>query len=135
MKTLTKGYNLLDIHWALAILGGSFIAAAAAFVLHYSYVWSGLITLGLAVWVLSFTAKNFRSYWLAIFALTLPLEIKKLLVDSEYIREVVRLNTLPVGALPGPVIYLSDLPFAVLMVYWIFEIIYLKRKIFFPQST
>jgi O-antigen ligase len=135
MNTMTKAYHLLDLRRVLPILGGILIAAAAAFILRYSYVWSGLITVGLTVFVLSFAAQNFRSYWLAVFALALPLEIKKLLIDSDYVREVIRLNTLPVGALPGPVLYLSDLPFIILMAYWLFEVILKKQKVVFPRSN
>jgi O-antigen ligase len=135
MKVLSRGYNLFDTRWVLPVMGGMLIAAASAFTLRSSYIWSGLIAVGLTVFVLSFTTRNFRSYWLAVFALVLPLEIKKLLIDSDYVREIVNMNTLPVGALPGPVLYLSDIPFLILMVYWLFEIIHKNRKVYFPKSN
>jgi hypothetical protein len=98
MKVLSRGYNLFDTRWVLPVMGGMLIAAASAFTLRSSYIWSGLVAVGLTVFVMSFTARNFRSYWLAVFALVLPLEIKKLLIDSDYVREIVNMNTLPVGA-------------------------------------
>ncbi len=135
MKVLTKAYHLLDVRWMMPVSGGMIIAVATAFVLSQSLIWAALITIGLFVCVLSLTANNFRSYWLGVFAISLPLEIKKLFIDSDYIREIIRLNNIPVGELPGPVLYLADLPFLVLMLYWLFEIAYKKEKIFFPKSN
>lgn len=91
--------------------------------------------MGLAVGVLGLIAKDFRNYWLAIFALVLPLEIKKLLFDSEYALNFFHTYGFPVGELPGPVLYLSDLPFLVLMIHWFFELTFKKQKIFFPKSN
>ena len=135
MKVLTKGYHLLDIRWTLPVAGGMIIAVASAVILRHTYLWAALITVGLLVFVFSFMARNFRSYWLAIFALVLPLEIKKLLIDSEYVRAVINANGFSVGEIPAPVLYLSDLPFLVLMLYWLFEITFKKQKIFFPKSN
>lgn len=119
----------------MSLACGILIAICGSFVLNKSYLWACLITVGLAVAVLSLTATDFKNYWLVIFALTLPLEIKKLLIDSDYIREVVLLNSAPLGELPGPVLYLSDLPFLVLLIFWLYEIIYRKQKVFFPKSN
>lgn len=119
----------------LAIPGGILIALTGTFLLHYSYIWAGLVTVGLAVGVFSLMAKNTKTYWMAIFALVLPLEIKKLMISSDYVREMAQVHGIPLGELPGPVIYLSDLPFLVLMVYWLIEIIYRKQKVFFPKSN
>lgn len=119
----------------MSLAGGILIALCGTFILSQSYLWACLITVGLAVAVLSLTAKDFKNYWLAVFALALPLDIKKLLIDSDYIREVVLLNSAPLGELPGPVLYLSDLPFLVLLIFWLYEIIYKKQKVFFPKSN
>jgi hypothetical protein len=135
MKIFTKNSHLVDIRWTMPVSAGMIIAIASAFILRQSLIWAALITMGLFVGVLSLTARNFRSYWLGIFALTLPLEIKKLFIDSDYIREIIRLNNIPVGELPGPVLYLADLPFIVLMLYWLFEITYKKERVFFPKSN
>jgi O-antigen ligase len=122
-------------YWLFPVLGGFLIAIAATIVLRFPFVWAGLVIVGLAVGVLSLIAKDFKTYWMAIFALVLPLEIKKLMIDSEYVREIARINGPPLGELPGPVLYLSDLPFLILMAYWLFEIIYTKKKVFFPKSN
>ena len=119
----------------MSLAGGILIALCGTFVLSQSYLWACLITVGLAVAVLSLTAKDFKNYWLAVFALALPLDIKKLFIDSDYIREVILLNSVPLGELPGPVLYLSDLPFLVLLIFWLYEIIYKKQKVFFPKSN
>ncbi|NIM99452.1 MAG: hypothetical protein GTO24_15690 [candidate division Zixibacteria bacterium] len=135
MKAFARSHNLADDYRLISILGGIFIALSVAFILRYPYVWAGLVALGLVVGVLSLTAKDFKTYWLAIFALVLPLEIKKMLIDSEPVRDFVQTYGFPVGELPGPVLYLSDLPFLVLMIYWLFEVTFRKQKIFLPKSN
>jgi hypothetical protein len=119
----------------LFILGGILIALTGTFLLQFPYVWVGLVTVGLVVGVMSLISKDIKTYWMAIFAMVLPLEIKKLMISSDYIREITQVNGIPIGELPGPVLYLSDLPFLVLMAYWLFEIIYRKQKVFFPKSN
>jgi O-antigen ligase len=126
--------NLVNNAW-LFILGGILIALTGTFLLQFPYVWVGLVTVGLVVGVMSLISKDIKTYWMAIFAMVLPLEIKKLMISSDYIREITQVNGIPIGELPGPVLYLSDLPFLVLMAYWLFEIIYRKKKVFFPKSN
>jgi putative inorganic carbon (HCO3(-)) transporter len=120
---------------AIPVIGGIVIALTTAFILRLSYLWSALIITGLTVAVGSLIARNFKSYWLAIFALTLPLEIKKMLVDSGYVQQLVLRYGFPIGELPGPVLYLSDLPFIVLLVCWAYDLIIRKEKIYFPRSN
>ncbi len=119
----------------MSLAGGILIALCGTFVLNQSYLWACLITVGLAVAVLSLTAKDFKNYWLAVFVLVLPLEIKKMLVDSAYVLSFVESYGFPVGELPGPVVYLSDLPFMVLLALWIFEMLTKKEKLFLPKSN
>jgi O-antigen ligase len=135
MKTLIKNYSLLDFRWILPVSGGMLIAFATALILRQSFVWAGLITVALIVGTLGLIAKDFRSYWLAIYALVLPLDIKKLLIDSEYMRWVTQLHGPVIGEIPGPVLYLCDLPLIVLIGIWIFDIVYKKQKIIFPKSN
>ncbi|MHC4636629.1 MAG: O-antigen ligase family protein [Planctomycetota bacterium] len=135
MKTLIKNYSLLDFRWLLPVSGGILIAFATALILRQTLVWAGLITVALIVGTLSFTAKDFRSYWLAIYALVLPLDIKKVLIDSEYLLALSQLHGPVGGEIPGPVLYLCDLPLIVLMGIWIFDIVYKKQKIIFPKSN
>jgi hypothetical protein len=99
----------------LPILGGSFIALVATLILRLPPVWAFLVTVGLAVLVLSLAVRDFKSYWIGVFALTLPLQITKLFSDSDTIREIVSLHNISAGELPGWAIYLSDMPFMVLM--------------------
>ncbi len=134
MKAL-KANNLLDIRWVMPVSGGIVIALATAFILRMSIVWAGLITVGLIIFVSSLAVRDFKSYWLGVFAFTLPFQITKVLGNSDHIREIVGLYGIPTGELPGPVIYLSDLPFTVLMICWIFEIAYKRQKVFFPRSN
>jgi len=135
MSTFAKSYNPAENVWLVSALGGIFIALITAFVLRSSYVWAGLIIIGIAVFVFSLAAKDFRNYWLAVFALVLPLEIKKVLIDSEPVRALIMTYGIPVGELPAPVLHLSDLPFLVLMVHWLLEVTCRKQKIFFPKSN
>jgi O-antigen ligase len=132
---LNKKKYLLELRWLMPVSGGVVIAVASAFILRHSLVWTGLVTVGLIVGVLSLIARDFRMYWLAIYALVLPLDIKKLLVDTEYLRSITQLYGMTTGELPAPILYLSDLPFFVLMAVWIFDIVYKKQKIIFPKSN
>ena len=135
MKAIARSYNLFNESRFIAGMGGILIAMVTTFLLRYPYVWGLLFVVGLAVAIFSLTARDFRSYWLAIFALVLPLDIKKMLIDSGPVVDYVLKYGFPVGELPGPVLYLSDLPFLVLMVQWLSEIIFKKKKIFFPKSN
>jgi O-antigen ligase len=111
------------------------VAVSATFILHYPFIWAVLITAGITVAVLSLTARDHKSYWLAIFALALPFEIKKMLVDSGYAQEFVLNYGFPVGELPGPVLYLTDIVFVILLVLWFIEIKNGRQKIYFPKSN
>lgn len=133
MEVSTRRYNLADSFWPVSILGGVIIALGTALILHYEYVWAWLVPLGLVVAVWSLVARDFKNYWIAVFALVLPLEIQKLLVDSEGIRAFVQTYGFPIGELPAPVLHLSDLPFLVLMLHWIYEVTVRKRTIIFPR--
>jgi hypothetical protein len=132
-KSITR-YRLLQNYWLLSIVGGVVIAQVAVVILHLSYLWAALAAIGLAVCLLSVIAKDAKRYWLAVFALALPLEIKKVLIDSESVRALADTYGIPLGELPAPVVYLSDLPFLVLMLYWISELLLEKRRIYFPRS-
>ncbi len=119
----------------VALVCGVLVAQCGTMVLHRSYLWAGLITAAMVVAVFSLTARNFREHWLMIFALTLPLEIKKMLIDSDIVREMAQVYGIPIGELPGPVVYLSDFPFIILMGLWVFDIMLKKKKVFFPKSN
>jgi len=135
MKTIARTYNPFNESRFIAGIGGILIAMVATFLLRYPYVWALLFVVGLAVAIFSLTARDFQGYWLAIFAFVLPLDIKKMLMDSGPVTDYVLKYGFPVGELPGPVLYLSDLPFLVLMVQWLLEIIFRKKRIFFPKSN
>lgn len=135
MRASARDYNLVGNDWLICSLGGIFIALIATLILRFPYVWAGLVTVGVTVGVMSLAAKDFRNYWLAVFVLVLPLDIKKMLIDSEYVRTLAGIHGIPLGELPGPVLYLSDLPFLVLMIHWLFKMISGKEKAFFPKSN
>jgi hypothetical protein len=135
MKSFVEGFHLAEKRWLRPSSSGIFIALVATVVLRSSYLWAVLIAVGLSICMMSLAAKDFKSYWLMVFALVLPLEIKKLLVPSDYIRDLVQIYGPFVREIPGPVLYLSDLPFAVLMIHWLFEVAFRGKKIFFPRSN
>jgi len=135
MKTLSERFDAERMAYLLPAMGGAFIALIAVVILRYPYVWAGLITIGIAVFVFSLAAKDFRNYWLGVFALVLPLDIRKALFGSDQIRALEVIYGFPLGELPSPILYLSDLPFLVLMVQWFFQVIFRKQKIFFPKSN
>jgi len=130
-----RSASLTGNYWAIPIACGAVIALTATLVLRLPYVWSGLLLVGLAVAVGSLIAQDFKSYWMAVFALALPLEIIKSLVDGEYIREITNMYGIPMGEMPAPFIYLSDLPFIILLLHWMFEVIYKKQKVYYPKSN
>lgn len=119
----------------ISVMIGIFVAHIGSVILHQSYLWACLIAAGLLLSVLSLAVSNFKEYWLMIYAMTLPLDIKKMLIDSDIVRELTNAYGIPLGELPGPVVYLADLPFIVLMAVWFFEIILKNQKIFFPKSN
>jgi hypothetical protein len=119
----------------IALLSGILIAQCGTVVLCYSYLWASLFVVGMIVAVFSLAAKSFKEYWLMVFVLALPLDIKKMLIDSDIIRELAQLHGIPTGELPGPVVYLTDLPFMVLLAMWLLEIVVKKQKVFFPKGN
>jgi len=135
MKVLTRSSKVTGNNLIIPLIGGIVVAQCGTAILHQSYLWAGLITVGMAIAVLSLAAKRFKDYWLMIFALVLPLDIKKMLIESSYVRELAQVYGIPIGELPGPVVYLSDLAFAVLMAAWLFDITFKKEKVFFPKSN
>lgn len=133
--SLRISYTTSVNNWLLPVLGGAFVAAFATVILRYPYIWAVLITAGVAATVLSLTAKDFKSYWLAVFALVLPFEIKKMLIDSGPVQDFVLNYGFPVGELPGPVLYLSDIAFLILLFHWFIELKNGRLKLFFPKSN
>lgn len=117
-----------------SVLGGCSIALLAAALLRLPHMWAFLAIVGLSVGVLSLAARDFKLYWLAIYAFALPLELKKLLIAPSSVQEFVLTYGFPIGELPAPVLYLADLPFLVLLLYWGFEIASGKQRIVFPRS-
>lgn len=121
--------------WAIPVLGGSMVALLTVILLKSPAIWPFLVPAGLAVAVGSLAARDFKRYWLSIYAFLLPLELKKMLSDSEPVQEFILRYGFPVGELPGAVLYLSDLPLFLLLAYWLFEIVAKKKKILFPRSN
>jgi len=113
---------------------GMLLGLIAAVMTRFSIKWSGLFLIGLTVLVCSLAVANAKTYWLAIFALLLPLEVKKMLVDSSFIVDFIRQYGFPTGELPGPVVYISDLPLLVLLLLWLYEAVVHGKRIRFPRA-
>jgi len=131
-----KIYNLRStFSWFPPVLGGALIALTSSLTLRISYLWAFLILVGAIVAVMSLLARDFKIFWLSVYAFVLPLEIKKMLIGSGYIEDFVIRYGFPVGEIPGPVLYLSDLPLMVLLGVWAYEIAIKREKIYFPSSN
>ncbi len=120
---------------SLAIAAGVAVGIGTAALLRLPPIWAAMVAAGLGTGVLSLTARDFRIFWLGVFALVLPLEIKKMLVDSSPMVSFVLEYGIPVGEMPAPVLYLSDMPFALLMGHWIVRLMLLKEPLYFPKSN
>lgn len=110
------------------------LGLTAVFLARLSVVWAALMVIGLLVLVCSLAARDAKTYWFVIFALVLPLEIKKMLVDSSFVMEAVKQYGFPTGELPGPVLHLSDLPLTMLLLLWMTDLMLRRQPVRFPQA-
>jgi O-antigen ligase len=118
----------------MPVVGGILVAVLTALTMKtLPMVWIFLIFTGLIVLLPTFIVKEPKLYWLAIFIFTLPLHITKMIGDSDKVVNIINAQGLPWGSLPGLLIYLSDLPFLILMSIWLFDVFKNKKKIYFPK--
>ncbi len=121
--------------WIVAVaLGASAGCVATLGLLSFGY-WMVPAILGLSACLGAALATDFHCYWLAIYALVLPLEIKKMLVDSTAVRNFVLQYGFPVGEPPGPILYLSDIALFMLVAGWFFEIWTKRARVVIPKSN
>lgn len=118
----------------ITIAGGVALGLMTAFLARLSVIWAALLVIGLLIAVCSLAARDAKTFWFVIFALVLPLEIKKMLIDSSYVVEAVKQYGFPTGELPGPVLHLSDLPLTMLLLLWSADLMLRRQPIRFPKA-
>ena len=98
--------------------------------------WLILTLAGLAVLVPAIILKDSQPYWLALFICSLPFEISKNLfkgsVDSQWVFD--NLGMPPWGSVALK-LYLSDLPFLVLLILWIVRSTTAREPIYLPKRA
>lgn len=99
---------------------GGIIAVSVALLLErYPPVLLIYVFAGIVVFIPSLIVKNVKLYWLVLFVLALPLNIKQSgLADPTTVTNLTDLYGTPAGAMPAPVVWLSDLIFLVLLCLW-----------------
>jgi hypothetical protein len=103
----------------IPIVAGACVAAlSAALADRLPMMWVLLIIVGCAAFIPAIVAKDPLAYWLTLFLLALPLNIWKRLGDVDRIVSVLRDTGALPGALPTPVLQLTDIPLLMMLIIW-----------------
>jgi hypothetical protein len=121
---------------ALPIVGGGCIAFFVSGVLFaVSKVWMALVIVALAGLATTFVVKDVQKLLFAVFIVTLPLGIKKVLIkDRTFHKEIVEFWGYPPGAHPLPQVFLSDLVFILILLIWVYHLLMKYQKIEIPTA-
>jgi O-antigen ligase len=133
---LTHLQNINDRPLAVtffATLTGMTVGAACALVFFsVNPIWMLLVPLCLLMTIPVFILKDVPSYWLALFLFSLQFNVKKNLIDP-----LPFINAY--GSFPPyvfvPEIYISDLVFAILLVYWLHSVFLHQKQFYFPPAS
>jgi hypothetical protein len=113
---------------------GAMIGTFTALVIYVlKPLWAALIIAGLIVLMPTFVVRNHRLYWLAIFLFLLQFEIMKNLNDGLAVVRELGIDytiwhfTFELRA--------TDLVFAVLVFFWLGDIVFHGKKFFFPRAA
>lgn len=134
---LMLGGQTKSFHWILgSVLLGLAVSALIVGALATSLVWLALLIAGLAVVTGSFLARDLKLYWLTVFLLTLPLNIKKMFFyEPEDVAALRRTYDLFINEVEVPLLYLSDLPLLVLLVLWMADALHRRRGVELPKGA
>jgi O-antigen ligase len=111
---------------------GVFIAAVAT----VSTVWAVLVVGGLVLVGGSLVVRNFKHYWIAVFLATIPFNVTKLLFYTPAdVAELKRDWHLVVNENLVPQLYVSDLPFLVLLAIWFSEVLTRQTRVRIPREV
>jgi O-antigen ligase len=121
----------------LAAIAGGFVVAAVtvALLTEASLVWPVLIMAGIVAVMPTFLVRNPEAYWLVAYLGALIIDMKKLLGDSYEIANRMGFESYPDPSQLSFEIRLADLPFAVLMGFWIWRIVRHQQRIVWPRIT
>jgi hypothetical protein len=117
------------------VILGLGVSAISSVLLLGKLVWIALFLGGLAVAILAFVATDARNYWLVVFLMALPLNIKKLLfVTPETIANIKETYHLYVIENVVPPLYIFDLPLLVLIGIWLWRHARLRERNRTPKA-
>lgn len=116
-----------------ATLTGITVGGVCALVFFsFNPIWTLLVPLCLLIILPAFILKDVPSYWLAIFLFSLQFDLKKNLIDP-----LSFLNAY--GSFPPyvfvPHLYISDIVFAILLVYWLHDVLLRQKQFYFPPAS
>ncbi len=123
------------IQTIVIVLGGALIAFLTAGIMKMSMIWLVLVPTAIAVIIPTFIVKDMKIYWLGVFLLSLPFSIQKILIDSQVALNIEDTFGKAAGTMPVPVLFLSDLPFIVLIVLWLIRVAVKKDALYFPKNN
>src|SRR5688500_15949577 len=102
---------------AVGLTVGAYVSALLTFT---SMKLAAASILGLMVLIPTFLLIDSHRYWLALFLLLLPLNIKKsALADPKVLTDLIDRYGTPPGASPAPTFFLADVVLAVLFLFWL----------------
>ena len=120
---------------ASAVVFGLLAGAAIAAIVTISKVWAILAIGGLLLACGSLLSRNFKHYWMAVFLATIPFNLTKLILYTpEDVAALKREMNLVVIENLVPQLYVSDLPFLVLLVIWLGELLTRQTRIRVPRE-
>jgi O-antigen ligase len=118
-----------------AFLTGLAVGTAAVAVLTVSKVWAVLLLGGLAVGIGAFLSRQWKHYWIAIFLSTIPFNVTKLVYfEPEDVAALKRHYKILVNENLVPQLYISDLPFLVLLAIWLGELLTRRSRLRVPRE-
>ena len=118
-----------------AVVIGVAAALLAAAVLQLPLVWAALVSVGLLVMCGSILADDSTEYWFCVFLASIPLSITKLFFWSpDDVALIKRQLGIYVNETIVPQMYLSDLPFAMLLVLWAGEVLTRRQRVVIPRA-
>src|SRR5688572_28929549 len=106
----------------LPVILGLGISVISSVLLLGKLVWIALFLAGFAVAILAFIAVDARHYWLVVFLMVVPLNIKKLLFFTpEQVADLKSTYNIYLIENLVPPLYIFDLPLIVLLGIWLWR--------------
>jgi hypothetical protein len=127
--------NWISSSPASAVVFGLLAGGVIAAIVTISKVWAVLAVGGLLLACGSLLSRNFKHYWMAVFLATLPFNLTKLIFFSpDEVAALKRELNLYVIENLVPQLYVSDLPFLVLLAIWLGELVTRQTRVRVPRE-